>query len=237
MTPIPSTASTAVDTRTGSVVDVPALDNDDEPWLSETDCKSGWNTSVESGTYRGMLYGVFLRDYPKNVVSLIKVESVPGSMRGFLSWTHKHHRVDATTSSLQRNTGEPTSVVQRPSGCKEFSHKGSKEHFFRSTCKIRGTVRQERRTPRLDSTPCPQRHTDHRESNLHTKRIYRVDRGIYIDSAPREIYDACKAAHSATSNRDGGLADRVLKDTTITKRQLDLVARMMLEQVSLFVKW
>ena len=41
------------------------------------------------------------------------------------------------------------------------------------------------------------------------------------------------AAGSASSNRDGGLADRALKDATITKRQLDLPARMMLEPVSL----
>ena len=78
-----------------------------------------------------------------------------------------------------------------------------------------------------------QRHTDHRESNLHTKKVYRVDRGAYIDSPLRALHDAYKAARSASSNRDGGLADRVLKDTTITKRQLDLAARMMLEQVSL----
>ena len=59
-----------------------------------------------------------------------------------------------------------------------------------------------------------------------------VDCGTYIDSAPREIYDVYMAAGSASSNRDGGLADRALKDTTITKRQLDLPARMMLESVS-----
>ena len=97
----------------------------------------------------------------------------------------------------------------------------------KSSLKIRGTVQKERRMPRLDPTSCSQRHTDHRESNLHTRKIYRVDRGTYIDSALREIYDAYKAARSASSNRDGGL----LKDTAITKRQLDLAASMMLEQV------
>ena len=61
----------------------------------------------------------------------------------------------------------------------------------------------------------------------------RVDRGTCIDSTLREIYDAHKAARSALSNRDGGLTDRVLKDTKITKRQLDIAERMMLEQVSL----
>ena len=89
LTPIASTASTAVDTRTGSIFDVRAVDNDDEPRLSETDYKSGWNTRFKSGTYRGMLYAVVLLDFPKQVVSLFKKESVPANMREFLSWTQK----------------------------------------------------------------------------------------------------------------------------------------------------
>ena len=68
---------------------------------------------------------------------------------------------------------------------------------------------------------------------VHTKGIYRVDRGTYIDSALREIYGAYKAARSGSSNRDRGLADHVLKDTAITKRQPDLATRMVLEQDSL----
>ena len=89
------------------------------------------------------------------------------------------------------------------------------------------------RTPRLDSTSSSQRRTDHRERSLHTKGIYRVDRGTYIDSALREIYGAYKVARSASSNRDRGLADHVLKDTAIRKRQPDLATRMVLEQDSL----
>ena len=150
LTPIVSTASTAVDISTGSIFEVHTVDNDDEQWLSETNCKSGWNTRFKSGTHRGMLYGVVLRDYPKYVVSLISAGGVPANMREFLSWTHEHYRIEATISTIQRGTGEPTCVVSCPSGCKEFSRKGSKGHFVRSTCKIRGTVRKERRTPRLD---------------------------------------------------------------------------------------
>ena len=140
---------------------------------------------------------------------------------------------DATTSTLQQKTGEPTFVALRPSECKEFSLEGLNTYFVMTTCKIRGTVRKECRTPRLDSTSCSHRHTDHSESNLHTKQIYRVDRGTYIDSALREIYDVYMAAGSASSIREGGLADHVPKDTTITKRQLDFGARQMLEKVSL----
>ena len=54
------------------------------------------------------------------------------------------------------------------------------------------------------------------------RKTYCVDCGTYIDSVPREIYGALEAARSASSNRDEEPADRVLKDTTITKRQLDL---------------
>ena len=89
-------------------------------------------------------------------------------------------------------------VVPCPSGCKEFSH------IVRHDCTQLHVLSDTRR------------------------KTYRVDRGTYIDSALREIYDVYKAARSAFRNRDGGLADRVLKDTTITKR-----AARLLEQVSL----
>ena len=46
-----------------------------------------------------------------------------------------------------------------------------------------------------------------------------------------------KTARSASSNRDEELADRVLKDTTITKRQLDLATRLLLEHVSRLSGW
>ena len=39
-TPIASTTSTAVDTRTGSIFDDRAVDNDDDQWLNETNYKS-----------------------------------------------------------------------------------------------------------------------------------------------------------------------------------------------------
>ena len=59
-----------------------------------------------------------------------------------------------------------------------------------------------------------------------------VDCGTYIDSVPREIYNVLEATRSASSNRDEELANRVLNETAITKRQLDFATRMMLEQVS-----
>ena len=40
----------------------------------------------QSGTYRGMLYGIVLRDYPKQVISLAKAKSVPANVRESLSW-------------------------------------------------------------------------------------------------------------------------------------------------------
>ena len=55
---------------------------------------------------------------------------------------------------------------------------------------------------------------------------------LFIDSVPREIFNALVATRSASSNRNGELADRVTRDTTITKQQSDLATRMMPEQVS-----
>ena len=65
LTPIASAASTAVDTGTGGISDAHAMDDNDEPWLSETDHKSGWNTKFKSVTYRGMLYGIVLRRWSR----------------------------------------------------------------------------------------------------------------------------------------------------------------------------
>ena len=53
-----------------------------------------------------------------------------------------------------------------------------------------------------------------------------------MDSVPREILNALEATRSASSNRKEELADRASRDTTITKQQIDLATRMMLEQVS-----
>ena len=114
-----------------------------------------------------------------------------------------------------------------------LSHKGSNAHFIRLTCRICGTVRREdRHSPRQDPASCSHRHTDHRGSNAHTPKTCCVDCGTYIDSVPREIYNALEATRSASLNRNEELADRVSRDTTITKQHVDLATRLMLEQVS-----
>ena len=158
---------------------------------------------------------------------------MPANIREFLSWAQRHYRIDVTASTVQRKTGEPTSVGPCPGGCKDFTHKGANARFIRVTCKVCGTVRsEERHPPRQDPASCSHRHTDHRGSNAHTRKTHCVDCGTYIDSVPREINNVLETTRSASSNRDEEFANRVLKDTTITKRQLDLATRMMLEQVS-----
>ena len=77
--------------------------------------------TFQSGTYRGMLYGIVLRDYPKQVVSLAKAASVPTNMREFLSWAQRHYRIDVTASTVERKTGGLASAGACPRGCKEFS--------------------------------------------------------------------------------------------------------------------
>ena len=48
-------ASTAVDTGIEHILDVHTYDDVDKSRSSEDDRKSGWNTRLEGGTYRGML--------------------------------------------------------------------------------------------------------------------------------------------------------------------------------------
>ena len=59
-TPLTPTASAAVDMKKGGIFDVYALDDNDEPWLSEADHRTDWNNEFKSGTHREMLYGIVL---------------------------------------------------------------------------------------------------------------------------------------------------------------------------------
>ena len=64
----------------------------------------------------------------------------------------------------------------------------------------------------------------------HTReRQFCVDCGTHLDSVPRETFNALV---QLLRNRNEELADRVSRDTTITKQQIDLATRFMLEQVS-----
>ena len=99
------------------------MDDNDEPWLSETDHKTGWYIEFRSGTYRGMLFGTDLRDSPKQVVSLAKAKGVLTNMREFLSWAQRQYRIDVTASIVERKTCEPTSAGPCPGGCKDFFEK------------------------------------------------------------------------------------------------------------------
>ena len=229
-TSLTPTPSVAVDIKKVGIFDVHVMDDNDESWLSETDHRTDWNNEFKSGTHREMLYGIVLWDNQKQVVSLVKTKSVSANIREFFSWTHSHYRNDVTASTVERKYRESTSVGPCPDGCTDFSRKGSNARFIRMTCKFYGVVRNEERHPsRQGPASCSHRHTDHKGSNVHTRKTYCVDCGTYTDSVPREIYDVLEATRSASSIRDEALAHRALKDTTITKRQLDRATSLMLE--------
>ena len=56
---------------------------------------------------------------------------------------------------------------------------------------------------------------------MHKRKRHCVDCGTYIDSVLREIVNALEATRSASSNRDDELADRITKNMTSTKQQID----------------
>ena len=122
------------------------MDDNDEIWATEADHRTGWNETFRCGTYRGMLYGVVLRDYPRQVVfsDQSKERSYEHARVLLLGTTH---RIYVTTSTAASKTGWLASTRTCPSGCQEFSHKGSTAHSIRLTCKICGTVRKEDRHP------------------------------------------------------------------------------------------
>ena len=142
----------------------------------------------------------------QKAVPWIEVESVAGNMREFLSWTQEHCRIDATIFFRAKQANQHL-LFRVPVNAKTSLTRVPKNISSGQRARFVAPFETTGRTPRLDSTLSSQRHTDHRESSLHTKGIYRVDRGTYIDSALREIYDAYKAVRSASSNRDRVLAD------------------------------
>ena len=165
--PLTPTASAAVDIKNTPTFDVRVMDDNDEPWSTEADHRRDWNKTFKSGTYRGMLYRIVLRGYPKQVVSLAKAKSVPTNMREFLSWAHRRYRIDVTAPTVERKTGTLAPAGACPGGCKEFSHEGSNAHSIRLTCKICGTVRrEERHPPRQDPAACSHRPSTHAKNIL-----------------------------------------------------------------------
>ena len=179
-------ACNAADTGEENILDIHTANDDDGPWSSEDDHKSDRNTRFKNGTYCGMMTENILQNYPKQV------------MREFLSWTQKHHHVDASTPVSQRKPDEACSP---------------KEDLVRTKCKSRGMFRKQRRTLRLDSDPCFSRHT---------KETDGADRRNYTASVPHETHIADTATLSASTDPDGGLTDHVPKDATITERHFNL---------------
>ena len=134
----------------------------------------------------------------KQVVSLIKAENVPANMHKFPPWTQKHNRIDATTSNLQRKTGEPTFVVSMSKWMQRVLSQRF-ERTFRQVSVQDSWHRSKRSsyTTTGFNSMFTTKHGSQGEEPTHEK-IHRVDRGIYIDLALREIYDAYKAACSVS---------------------------------------
>ena len=139
---------------------------------------------------------------------------------------HTHYSIDATSSLYSAKQANRHWLFRVQVNAKSSLVKVRKNISPDQRARFVAPFKKERRTPRLDSTVCHQRHT---------RKTYGVDRGACVASVPREIYNVHKAIRSASSNRDGGLTDHVPKDTMITKRQLDVATRKMLEKVLLLL--
>ena len=165
--PLNPTASAAVDMKNTANFNELVMNDNDEPWATEADHRTGWNKTFKRETHRGMLYGVVLRDYPKQIVSLTKAKNVPKNMREFLSWAQRHDRIDVTASTEERKTGGLASAGTCPGGCREFSRKGSNAHSLKVT-----VGNEERHPQRQDPATCSHRHTDHKgEQRIHAKDV------------------------------------------------------------------
>ena len=140
------------------------MGDDDDPSSREADHTHGWSKQFTTGSFRGMEWGIVLRDYPKKVLSIFKSTKVPEHMSEFLYWAHKHHRIDTTTPTVERKQPESS---QGPcmDGCKEFLVKG--RQLVSSGRRARNVYRAQWRetlsTARSQDMCSP--HTGHRGSN------------------------------------------------------------------------
>ena len=168
----------------------------------------------------------------KDEIWTIEADHRTGWKNTFKSGTYRGMLYGVILRGCPKQVVSLTKAKSVPMNMSEF-FSWAHRHYIRLTCKICGTVRKEDRHPqRQDPATCSHRRTDHRESNTHTRKTYCIDCGICLDFVPREIFNALETPRSVSSNRNEELADRVTKDTTITKRQIDLATRMMLDQIS-----
>ena len=87
--PLTPTATAAVDTKNTATFNDRAMDDNDEPCATEADHRAGWNKTFKIGTYRGMLYGIVLRDYLKQVVPLTRAKRASPQTCVSFSLVHK----------------------------------------------------------------------------------------------------------------------------------------------------
>ena len=195
------------------------------PWTTTTNHGRPKSITGQAGTKRS-------RAERGQVVSRAKAKSVTTNMREFLSWAQKHYRIDATASS--RTQDGLAGICRRGPRWMHRVFSQRLDGAFHEVPVQDLRYRSKGRTSSATTRPSYMFSSRHGPQGgaTHTQKTYCVDWGTYIDSVPREIYNALEATHSAFSNHNEGLADRVTRDTTITKQQIDLATRMMQDKIS-----
>ena len=108
-------AFNAVDTREENILNIHTVEDDDGPWSSGDEHKSGRNTRFKNGTCCGLLSRDVLRYYRRQVVCR-------QTCANFSLGHRRHYDVDATTPVSQRKTDDACS-----SGRKRVSSMDSKK--------------------------------------------------------------------------------------------------------------
>ena len=149
-TPLTPTASAAVDIKKTAIFDVHAIDDNDEPWASVTDHRTGWNKEFKSGTYRCMLYGIdcFARLSETSCISACKkcmnhsihCRTQNRLMQRVFSqrFERAFHQVDVQ-DRWYRSEGRTSSVATRPSlmfSSTRGSHRKQRTHTKDILCRL-----------------------------------------------------------------------------------------------------
>ena len=158
--PLTPTASAAVNIKNTATFDVRVMDDNDEPWATEADHRTGWNKNVQDWNVSwNAVWNCFARFSETSCIADQSKERLHNHARVSLL-AQRNYRTDVTASTVERKTGGLASAGAGPGGCKEFFHKGSNAHSIRLTCERRHPQRQ-------DPAACFHQHTDHSGSNAH----------------------------------------------------------------------
>ena len=183
-TPLTPTASATVDTKKGDIFDVHAMDDKNEPWLSETDHRTGWNKEFNQ-EWNVPWYAVWNCSARLSETSCITRQDEECAdkhawlcLLGTKTLPHWRNRFHCSAQNRWADIFWSVPRWMQRFFSQRFEcafHQNDVQNLW--YCSEWGTSSATTRP-----ASCSLRHTDHRRSNAHTRKTRCVEWWTYIDS-------------------------------------------------------